>query len=327
MEYKKWTFEEVELLKNLYPKFRVRDIVNKFPDRNVDTIVAKALGLGLPSAKLWHKKEDEILKKHFSKATKELLLELLSGRSWKAIVAQGERLGLKRKRDKPRLEVDENYFSTWSSNMAYILGFILADGCIIKGTYRGYSDSLKFGVQLSDIDVLNKIKKELKSEHKISIIKNAAHFCISSQKIVDDLKKRGISYRKSLNEILPSVPAKYIPDFIRGIVDGDGGMRIDKKGHPSISVCGGEKVIYFIRDYFLDNMQLYSKVSRITYSQLYKNYLYEIRYKSNTALKIIAHIYNDGNYLYLNRKYQLAKKCLELKIRERKNINRWYQDD
>lgn len=318
MSYSKWSFEEVSLLKNLYPNVRIRDLVDKFPDRNARTIVVKALGLGLPSAKLWQPEENEVLKKSFINATKDELLKLLPRRTWCAIMAQGERLGIKRKRDKPRLSVNEDFFKYWSHNMAYILGFILADGCIIKGTYKGYSDSLKFGVQLGDIDILEKIRKELNAGHKITIINNAAHFCIASQKIVNDLKKLGISYRKSLNEQLPKIPPQYLRDFFRGVVDGDGGIRIDKKGQPSIGLCGGETVVTFIRDYFLKNMKLYSRIGRRSYSKQQKSFLYEIRYRSNTALKIIAYLYNDKACLYLNRKYELAKKCMKLKIKERR---------
>ncbi len=320
MTYKKWTFEEVELLKSFYPTTRVKDLIEKFPNRNKATIVIKALSLSLSSAKLWQSKEDGILKRHFNDESVEKLLTLLPHRSWKAIIARGERLGLSRKRDKPRLRVNEEYFKSWSNNMAYVLGFILADGCIIKGTYKGYSDSLKFGVQLSDIDILEKIKKELKAEHKISLVKNAAHFCISSQILVNALKKLSIFYRKSLNEHLPNVPAQYVKDFIRGIVDGDGGMRIDKKGQPSVGVCGGEKVLLFIRGHFLEELGVYSKIGRRSYSRQYNNFLYEIRYKSTSALKILAYLYYSG-CLSLNRKYKLANKCLEIKIKERKNFS------
>lgn len=323
MNYTKWNFEEVSLLKNLYPNVRVKDLVDKFPNRNVNTIVVKALSLGLPSAYLWQSEDNEILKTFFINTSKDKLLKLLPRRTWLAIMAQGERLGLKRKRDKPRLAVNEDYFKKWSSKMAYILGFILADGCIIRGTYRGYSDSLKFGVQLQDIDILEKIRKELNAGHKISIVKNAAYFCIASQKIVNDLKKLGIAYRKSLNEQLPKISPQYIRDFFRGIVDGDGGIGIDRKGQPTIGVCGGEIVITFIRNYFLKNMQLYSKIRRRSYSEQQNNFLYEIRYKSNSALKVISYLYNNESCLYLDRKYKLAKRCLELKIKERKSYQKW----
>ena len=90
------------------------------------------------------------------------LLFLLPKRSKTAIWAQGERLGLKQNRNYPRLAVNEDYFKKWSSEMAYILGFILADGCIIEGTHKGYSGALKFGVHPKDIDILEKIKKQLR---------------------------------------------------------------------------------------------------------------------------------------------------------------------
>lgn len=321
MHYIKWNAAEIKLLKNLYPKIRVKDLIEKFPNRNKETIVAKALNIGLLSAKLWQPKENKVLKRYFPEATKEELLKLLPKRTWSAIMAQGERLGLKRKRDKPRLAVNEDYFKCWSQNMAYILGFILADGCIIQGTYKGYSDSLKFGVQLSDRDILEKIRKELKAEHKLSIIKNAVHFCITSQTLVNDLKRLGISYRKSLNENLPTIPKQYEKDFIRGIVDGDGGIQIDRKGQPVIGVCGGKTVVTFIRDFFLKNMQVYSSVGRRSYSKQQKNFLYEIRYKSSSALKVILYLYDNKACLYLDRKYKLAKRCSKIKIKERKSFD------
>lgn len=200
--------------------------------------------------------------------------------------------------------------------MAYVLGFILADGCIIRGSYKGYSDSLKFGVQLKDRDILEKIKLELKAEHKLSQNKNAVHFCIASQKIVNDLKKLGITHRKSLNETIPKVPTKWAKDFIRGIVDGDGSPRLDGRNYPVLSVSGGENTLRFIRDHFFVKFKLYSKLSRRTYSKDAKKYLYEIAYRTNSAKKIMDYLYTDTS-LYLNRKYAIVVKCLSINIKTR----------
>lgn len=316
--YKLWTVEEVKLLKELYPRVRVRDLVGRFPKRTKSTIVAKAMSLNLPSAKLWQPNENKIIRNYFYSVSREDLIQMLPRRSWLAIMAQGERLGIKRKRDKPRIKVDENYFKNWSANMSYLLGFILADGCIIQGTYKGYSDSLKFGVQLRDRDVLEKIKSELKSEHKLSQNKNAVHICITSQEIVNDLKRLGIIYRKSLNEIVPKVPPKYAKDFIRGIVDGDGSLWIDRRNYPTLSVAGGENTLKFIRDHFFTKFKLYSKLSRSTYSENAKKYLYQINYRCNSAKKLIDYLYTNAN-LYLNRKQTTALKCLQTNIKIREN--------
>lgn len=315
--YHKWSKNETELLKKLYSTVRVKDLIKQFPYRTKDTIVAKALNLGLISAKLWQPFENQILFRYFADMSRGEILDLLPKRSWAAIIAQGERLGLKRKIDKPRLSVNEDYFKQWTFNMAYILGFIFADGCIIKGTYPGYSDSLKFGVQLCDNDILNKIKSELKAEHKISKRRNAAYFSLASQTIVDDLKSLNIAYRKSLHEKLPEIPEVYKRDFIRGIIDGDGGNWIDKKGYPNLIVCGGKEVVTFVEDYLYKTLQVYSSFSRVTYVS---GVLYQIRYRCNSAMSILDHIYNNAD-LYLDRKYNLAQACLKLKIRKNRNRN------
>lgn len=311
--YKHWSKKEVSDLKKYYPVLRVKDLAKIFPNRTKATIVAKAMSLELPSAKLWQPEENKILKKYFCELRITKLQKLLPRRSKTAIWARGERLGLRQNRNHSRLDVNEDYFKKWSSNMAYILGFILADGCIIKGTYKGYSDALKFGVQKRDIDILEKIKKELSSEHKISLCKNADHFSITNQVIVNDLKKLGISYRKSLKENIPDVPKKYIRDFIRGIVDGDGGISFDKRDYPTLNVCGGGKTINFIQNHFLSKFQIYSKVGKRKKIQ----FLFYIAYRANSAKTLINYLYSDSN-LYLKRKFELYKKSLGIKIKKYK---------
>ena len=315
--YKLWTKKEINLLKKHYPSTLVRNLAPLLPKRNKATIVAKARSLNLPSAKLWYSEENKILQKYFPKLPIKELLKILPRRSKTAIWAQGERLGLKQNRNHPRLAVNENYFKKWSPKMAYILGFILADGCIIEGTYKGYSGALKFGVQKRDIDILEKIKKELNSEHKISIVKNAAHLCITSQIIVNDLRKLGIKYRKSLRENVPAVPKRFIKDFIRGIIDGDGSIHFDKRNYPTLSVCGGKNTIIFIQTYFILKFNIYSKVTSV---KKYENSqpIFYVTYRSNSAKILIDHLYNNV-LLYLERKLKLAKKASIIEIKHRKN--------
>lgn len=320
-KYSHWSPGETSLLKKLYPKIRVKELTKMFPGRTKGTIVAKALNLKLSSAKLWQPQEIDTLYKYFTEAPNEKLLEFLPKRSRTAILAKGERLGLKRKINKPRLKINESYFRRWSPNMAYLLGFILADGCIIKGSYKGYSDALRFGVHKQDIDILKKIKQELGSQYKISLVKNAAYFSINSQKIVNNLKALGISYRKSLQkaryEKIPNVPIKYIRDFIRGIVDGDGSINFDKKNYPALSICGKKKIITFIKNHFFSKFNLYSKITQAKKDGEQYNLFY-IAYRCNSAQTLIKYLYNNAN-LYLERKFQLAKKCLSLKMKQRKN--------
>jgi len=318
--YKYWSLKEISFLKKFYPKMRVKNLAKMFPNRTKATIVAKALSLGLPSAKLWQPEENNTLRKHFAEASIEELMKLLPKRSKLAILAQGERLGLKRKTNKPTLEVNECYFRKWSPKMAYILGFIFADGNITEITHNGYSDKLGFGLNRRDIDILQKIKRELSAEHTLSISGNYVHFSIFSQVIVDDLKKLGITYRKSSQKNLcrlPDIPQKYIRDFIRGIVDGDGSIHFDKRKYPTLSVCGRKEVMTFIRNHFLSKFNIYSKISK----SKEKYNLFYIAYRCNSAKTLINYLYKNAN-LYLERKFKLAKQCSKMEMKHRKNYTK-----
>ena len=327
MKYKYWSHKEISLLKKFYPKLQVKDLVKMFLNRNKSTIVVKALSLSLPSAKLWQPEENDILYKNFIETSEKKLLKLLPKRSWSAILAQGERSELKRKTDKPRLKVNEDYFKKWSYNMAYLLGFIFADGGIVKVTHNGSSDKLGFGVNKKDIDILRKIKQELSAKQTLSITQDAVHFSIFSQIIVDDLKKLGITYRKSFRKSrgeIPKVPKKYIRDFIRGIVDGDGSINFNKrgrqKGQPNLSICGRREIMTFIRNHFLSRFDIYSKIAQAKYYGKKYNLFY-IAYRSNSAKTLINYLYNNAR-LYLERKFKLSKRCLDIKIKHRKNYTK-----
>lgn len=62
------------------------------------------------------------------------------------------------------VDVNKNFFKIWSPEMAYILGFFTADGCLTVNP-RG-SHYIEF--VCNDKDVLEKIRDVMGSKHKIS---------------------------------------------------------------------------------------------------------------------------------------------------------------
>ena len=321
--YKYWSLEEVSLLKKFYPKLTVRKLAKMFPNRTKATIVVKAFSLGLPSAKLWQPEENNILRKYFTEAPTKQLLKLLPKRTKLAILAQGERLGLKRKTNKPTLKINEFYFRKWSPKMAYVLGFIFADGNITEVSHNGYSDKLGFGLNRRDIDMLQKIKREFSAKQALSISGNYVHFSIFSQVIVDDLKKLGITYRKSSQENpcnLSKISQKYIRDFIRGIVDGDGSIHFDKRDYPTLSICGRKEMMTFIRNHFFSKFKIYSKIGQPKKNGKLSNVFY-ICYRCNSAKTLINYLYKNAD-IYLERKFKLAKRCSNIEIKPRKNYTK-----
>ena len=129
----------------------------------------------------------------------------------------------------PRPKANSNFFKTWSNDMAYILGFIVTDGCLAehKNGYHGLNITNK------NRDILKKILTIMDSNHKISVksrggIPKLKYFQmqIRDRTIYADLLNLGLTPRKSKIVRMPNVPSEFLGDFIRGCFDGDGSVNV-----------------------------------------------------------------------------------------------------
>ena len=110
--------------------------------------------------------------------------------------------------------------------MAYVLGFFAADGYITMN-HRGGGF---WCLEIVDKTHLQKIRKIIQSDHKISIRKrNSGKYInyrlqIGSIEMCNDLENLGYFKKKTNNLSLPKVPDQYFSDFVRGYFDGDGNV-------------------------------------------------------------------------------------------------------
>lgn len=123
--------------------------------------------------------------------------------------------------------INNEFFKSWSKEMAWVLGFICADGCILLGPRNG--GVLSIGVAEKDLEILEKINKALDSEYPIrKKLTNSQTYCyrldISHRGIVDDLINLGVTPRKSKTLSWPDIPKDLVWHFIRGYYDGDGSI-------------------------------------------------------------------------------------------------------
>ncbi len=184
----------------------------------------------------WTVEEDDFIKENFSTMTyKEMSNKL--GRTFGATKMRC--YGFNLKRDVPRYETNVDYFNTWSSKMAYILGFITADGCVDE-EYR-----LQISLNTKDTCVLDFIKSEIRPTSKY-IYRNQKNgdkvypqVCLSiySKPLVLSLNKLEVIPRKTNHEKLPNIPEEFKGDFLRGLFDGDGSIltHYDKRWENNIS--------------------------------------------------------------------------------------------
>lgn len=151
------------------------------------------------------------------KTTKEISeLAGVSARQIRNVLAEkGVEIIGKRRTNSYKINVD--FFASWSTEMAYVLGFILTDGCVVGNS---------FSIAQKDKAILERINDAMNSNYPIKGRKNGSSYLytlnVSRKKMVEDLSALGITEKKSLTVDFPPVPTEYLPHFIRGVIDGDG---------------------------------------------------------------------------------------------------------
>lgn len=155
-------------------------------------------------------------------------------------------MGSNRKHD-----FDQTFFDKIDTEeKAYVLGFIYADGCNNRHPTTG---ELTISQMERDVDILEKIKKVMKSTYPISEEKNKwggiekrFRFYIYGQKLNKQLTNLGVVHNKSLILKFPAfISDDLMPHFIRGYFDGDGSVWDGKRKKMEVKDelrCGGKRI-------------------------------------------------------------------------------------
>lgn len=222
-----------------------------------------------------------------------------------------------------RSQINQNFFQKWTPQMAYVLGYIFADGAIED--VQKSSRTCYIAIVSKDLSILEKIKTVMDSNHKLykrteSYPGNKGYaskerfvFRAGSKLLYNDLLKLGVTPRKSLTILFPTIPSRYLSYFIRGYFDGDGCIYLLKRKYPRIVFTSGSNK-------FLQGLsQALSTVLSIpiknTYSQLKEsnNLCYQLQYNTKIAIKILEFMYkNLEKAPYLERKLAIYQKYLSI---------------
>lgn len=200
-------------------------------------------------------------------------------------------------------QIDETFFECIDTEeKAYILGFIYADG---------YVTGTKFGIKQckKDCEILEKIKRALKSNHKIGfyINKNGyvsgneyCSFIVDRRKMVNDLISLGVCENKSKILEFPNygqVPQELMKHFIRGYFDGDGSVYLSNE-HIYSNFTGTEHMLLGIKKE-LNNLNLNTKASIRKYPE---KDIYDFKLGGINIMRKFYHILYDEATIFMNRK-------------------------
>lgn len=208
-------------------------------------------------------------------------------------------------------KINEAYFKKIDTEeKAYFLGFIFADGNI-------YKNQLSLEIQVKDRELLEIFKKELNLNSKISYRKkeNTETCCIRvvSDIICNDLRQYGIIPNKTyLTKHLPNIPKEFLPHFLRGLLDGDGWISIDKSGYYHIGLVSYSRSICEDFQKYCNSLINKKSKSKITLKE--KNgHSYTCQFQGLENTKQLATVLYKDNKICLSRKYRLVEPLFDFK--------------
>ena len=193
-----------------------------------------------------------------------------------------------------------------SKEKAYLLGLIMADGCLFYNVRAG-SYQVKIKLKKADKDLLYDIhslfpffiepKLEKRSDNKDSYF----IYCYS-KRFFQDLKTHGLTERKSFENankvFLPELNEVFFFSYLLGLFDGDGTISQDKKGRIRTEVIGKNKFLY---ESIVSRLSTLGITSSLYYRER-KDY-FMIRISKKTFVKSLIEKFKDNN-LCLDRKFK-----------------------
>ena len=221
--------------------------------------------------------------------------------------------------------LNQNYFKEIdTSEKAYILGFLAADGSVYDKNNSYYA---QIRVKYTDIDILEKIQKTMNLTSKIRYQEQEVTFpqggktiakmsCLSfyGKEIIKDLESYGIIPDKTLHLKVDykRIPREFLRDYLRGLWDGDGCFgiydRINRSRTYEVGYIGSFELVNDIKD-IINNFFPIHKV-RIWHAKECNENIYRLGLsRRDDFLEFLNFIYKDST-IYLNRKYQKYLDCI-----------------
>lgn len=322
----KWTQKEISLVKRHYLSKTKDEMLILLPNRTWDAIKTTASKKKITKLKKWTKQEVDFLKKNYKKHPTKWCAKQI-GKNVGTVRQKAITLNLHTYRHALSINEIKNVYVDSFLNVkvpevAYVLGFLWADGYISNG-----GKYVSLNIVKKD---LNKIKKlfsyigrwifsnkkvstkdgvKRKSQKTAYICNEQFHSFLTEN---DYLKKSILSPCK----IFSKIPAQIKRYFIRGMVDGDGCFYVSKNGRTRQFKLAGtfEQDWSLIEKLFIENNITY-KVERNTQINKINNKLNKssvVRvWKRESIINLSKLLYGDNLYFDfgLKRKYD---KCMDI---------------
>lgn len=206
-------------------------------------------------------------------------------------------------------------FPETDAEAAYWIGFLMADGCVSQNSGRGPYHVI-IVLSVVDIEHIRSFQKFVGSTHAIQIVPpkrnrlvnsgECSRLDLVSQQMADDLIRHGVTPKKTHTAKVSEALA-FNRDFWRGVIDGDGNIRIDSskigyKPKPIIQLTGSLSLT-------TQFAAMAARTSGATAHPCKSRGSYNISISCSRAIALIYHLYSDCS-VALPRKLAKAREIL-----------------
>lgn len=209
--------------------------------------------------------------------------------------------------------LNESFFDTENPEMAYVLGFLAADGTVRKNT-----NDVKLTLAEQDKEILEKFYKHI-GGRPIKIYEDSkgyknATWVFTSKHIKNKLAEYNVVPQKTFNFSFPKkLNKKYWIDFIRGYFDGDGSISTAGPHAIRWQLCAATKEPLETIVSFLEQEYSIPKVNIQIEQRVHP--LYVIQYSSVPTRKIYDILYYQGCWK-LDRKYKKFTEIFSINLKK-----------
>lgn len=199
--------------------------------------------------------------------------------------------------------IDDNFFKTQSSEMAYILGLLGSDGCVAQNKNVIYIE-----LQRQDKEILEKINTILKNERPVQDYITGRGYENSKMYFYSKIAKQDLAqYHIIPNKTYSNeykfpekLDKKYYADYIRGLFDGDGCVK-DSNHCITWQIDTSSKDIAVQLEKYLISLGIEAKI--LVLPKMNINIYRVYCYNQVNCEKIFSLLYNNNTNLFLERKY------------------------
>ena len=194
----------------------------------------------------------------------------------------------------------------WNESLAYAIGLFTADGCLYQDK-RHLEFNSKDKEQVENfrkcLNLDNRITKKARGGEKVKKYYRVQFGDVQFYKFLESI---GLKPRKSLILEKIDVPPEFLPDFLRGLFDGDGTFGTfnhPESQYPQLRLRFASASKQFIRWLHREiKRELHTK-GFIADGERDENLIFGI----SDSLKLLNYMYYSPNIICLSRKFQKAK--------------------